>query len=135
MDTKINFRIVNGKWTNDDVDLLPTLKLRRGSKDNHGFHLSVSVTSIALCWLKWGIMMSFGRVRKGLPHPLMTKMDFENVLNYYLPNRWEMSTELGVGVAELNIKLNPNILQHRKVEKLKEYIDNHKSINVFVNYN
>jgi hypothetical protein len=55
--------IVKGKWVDDDVDLLPTIKLRTGSKlFGQEQKIKVVATSIALCWLKWGIMISFGRI-------------------------------------------------------------------------
>jgi len=58
----MNFKIkfIKGSWVNDDVDLLPTIKLRTGSKANE--ELKVIATSIALCWLKWGIMFSVGKI-------------------------------------------------------------------------
>ena len=55
-------KFIKGDWTNDDVDLLPTIKLRIGSKVNIETKLKVKGVSIAICWLKWGIMVSFGRV-------------------------------------------------------------------------
>lgn len=60
MKTKAKF--ITGSWTNDDIDLLPTIKLRTGSKVNTDTQLKVAAISIALCWLKWGIMLSFGKV-------------------------------------------------------------------------
>lgn len=55
--------IVKGKWVDDDVDLTPTLKFRTGSKIfGQEQKIKVVATSIALCWLKWGIMISFGRI-------------------------------------------------------------------------
>lgn len=60
---KIKVKIVKGSWVNDDIDLIPTIKLRTGSKINEEKNLSVKVTSIALCWLKWGIMISFGYIK------------------------------------------------------------------------
>lgn len=59
---KIKLKIIKGSWINDDVDLIPTIKLRTGSKINHDNTLKVNATSIALCWLKYGIMISFGKV-------------------------------------------------------------------------
>ena len=61
---KIKVKIVNGSWINDDIDLIPTIKLRTGCKINDEKQLSVKATSIALCWLKWGIMISFGYIIK-----------------------------------------------------------------------
>lgn len=59
---KIRVKFINGQWTNDDVDLIPTIKLRHGSKVHDARNLKVTATSIALCWLKYGIMLSFGKV-------------------------------------------------------------------------
>ena len=59
---KMKVKSIKGNWTNDDVDLLPTIKLRIGSKVNIETKLKVKGVSIAICWLKWGIMVSFGRV-------------------------------------------------------------------------
>ena len=61
---KIKLKILNGSWTDDDVDLLPTIKLRASRKiylNPTNKLLYIKGTSIALCWLKWGIMVSFGR--------------------------------------------------------------------------
>lgn len=59
-------KFIRGKWIDDDVDLLPTIKLRRSSRYYAGqpSAIKVTATSIALCWLKWGIMVSFGRTFK-----------------------------------------------------------------------
>lgn len=70
---KIKLKIINGSWTDDDVDLLPTIKLRasrkiylnsinkllyiKGTSNSPSLH----TLNLALCWLKWGIMVSFGR--------------------------------------------------------------------------
>jgi len=59
---KTSVKFINGKWTNDDVDLIPTIKLRHGSKVDNEKNLKVTATSIALCWLKWGVMLSLGKV-------------------------------------------------------------------------
>jgi hypothetical protein len=56
-------KIINGSWINDDVDLLPTIKLRIGSKINTQTQMKVKAISIAICWLKWGVMISFGKVK------------------------------------------------------------------------
>jgi hypothetical protein len=54
-------KFITGSWENDDIDLLPTIKLRYGSKTDMEKLIEVRVTSIAICWLKWGLMFSFGR--------------------------------------------------------------------------
>jgi hypothetical protein len=61
---KVKIKIINGSWTNDDVDLLPTIKLRTSSKlYDKPVNTMVTATSIAICWLKWGVMISFGKVK------------------------------------------------------------------------
>ena len=58
-------KFIKGNWINDDVDLLPTIKLRASSKMYYNStNVKVKATSIAFCWLKWGIMVSFGRIFK-----------------------------------------------------------------------
>ena len=59
---KLKAKFIKGSWTNDDIDLLPTIKLRTGSKVNSDTQLKVTATSLALCWLRWGLMVSFGKV-------------------------------------------------------------------------
>lgn len=59
---KAKAKFIIGSWTNDDIDLLPTIKLRTGSKVNPDTQLKVTATSLALCWLRWGFMVSFGKV-------------------------------------------------------------------------
>jgi hypothetical protein len=54
-------KIINGSWINDDVDILPTIKLRISSESNT--QLKLTATSIAICWLKWGFMVSFCRIK------------------------------------------------------------------------
>ena len=59
----VRFNFVNGSWVNDDVDLIPTIKVRTGRKSDEQRGVVATGTSIALCWLKWGLMMSFGSVK------------------------------------------------------------------------
>jgi hypothetical protein len=63
---KVKTKFINGSWTNDDIDLIPTIKLRAGSKTivDDLNATKVAATSIALCWLKWGVMISFGKVTR-----------------------------------------------------------------------
>jgi len=42
---KTSVKFINGKWTNDDVDLIPTIKLRHGSKVNNETNLKVTAIS------------------------------------------------------------------------------------------
>lgn len=56
-------KFIKGRWIDDDVDLLPTIKLRRSTRYHFGT-LKVKATSIAVCWLKWGVMISFGKTFK-----------------------------------------------------------------------
>jgi hypothetical protein len=57
---KFKIKFIKGSWVNDDVDLLPTIKLRTGSKIHQ--EIKVAAISVALCWLKWGIMFSVGKI-------------------------------------------------------------------------
>jgi hypothetical protein len=59
---KSKLKFIKGSWVNDDVDLIPTIKLRTGSRINQEDR--VTATSLALCWLKWGVIVSFGRIVK-----------------------------------------------------------------------
>ena len=59
---KLKAKFITGSWTNDDIDLFPTIKFRTGSKVNPDTQLKVTATSFALCWLRWGFMISFGKV-------------------------------------------------------------------------
>ena len=54
-------KFINGSWKNDDVDLLPTIKMRHSRKQAIEHSIEIRLTSIAFCWLKWGIMFSFVR--------------------------------------------------------------------------
>lgn len=60
MKTKIKIKLHAGSWTNDDVDITPTLKLCTGSKD--GVSHKVKLTYIALCWLKWAVSLEFSKI-------------------------------------------------------------------------
>ena len=65
MDIKINeketiilsFGINNGNWQNNDIDLIPTIKLRTGTKNTS--ELYNRVTIIALSWLKYSISFRY----------------------------------------------------------------------------
>lgn len=130
---KVKFKIINGQWTNDDIDLIPTIKLRTSSKQF--YETTVKATSVALCWLKWGVMISFGSVKKDLlPMILLTKGDYETVLNHYLPNQWEMSHQYNDGFHVIDIKLKTD-KPKRKINELKNYIREHKSCYIIVNIN
>jgi hypothetical protein len=59
----LKFKFVNGSWVNDDVDLIPTIKIIRTSKLNDYHTRKVVAFSIALCFLKWALMVSFGSVK------------------------------------------------------------------------
>lgn len=58
--TKINF--INGKWINEDLDLIPTIKVRRSSKFNEYNTRKVVALSVAICFLKWAIVVHNGKV-------------------------------------------------------------------------
>ena len=53
----LSLGFIIGKWENDDVELTPTIKFRTGSKEN--FNKYNRVTFLALCWLKYGIVLKF----------------------------------------------------------------------------
>jgi hypothetical protein len=57
-------RFINGLWINDDLDLIPTIKLRTSSRINQETQIKVIGTSLTLCWLKWGIMVFQGKIIK-----------------------------------------------------------------------
>ena len=57
-------RFINGAWINDDLDLIPTIKLRTSIRINQETQIKVKGTSIALCWLKWGIMLFIGKTKQ-----------------------------------------------------------------------
>ena len=59
---KTSIKFINGKWTNNDLDLIPSIKLRQGSKVNNETKIKVIAISIAICWLKWGIIFSIGKI-------------------------------------------------------------------------
>jgi hypothetical protein len=59
---KVKLKFIKGSWINDNIDLIPTIKLRTVRWINQ--EPKVTSTSLALCWLKWGIMVSFGRTFK-----------------------------------------------------------------------
>lgn len=68
-----------------------------------------------------------------LPKRLMTISDFEEVLNYYLPNLWEMDFEYIDNFLHLTIKFKQPLLTKR-IKLLKEYISEYKIIGVVVRY-
>jgi hypothetical protein len=57
-------RFINGSWINDDLDLIPTIKLRTSSRINPETQIKVIGTSLTLCWLKWGIMLFIGKTKQ-----------------------------------------------------------------------
>jgi hypothetical protein len=58
--TRINF--INGKWINEDLDLIPTIKIRRSSKLNESNTKKAVAFSVAICFLKWAIVLHSGKV-------------------------------------------------------------------------
>lgn len=60
--TRINF--INGKWINEDLDLIPTIKVRRSSKFNDYNTRKVVAFSVAICFLKWAVVFHNGKVIK-----------------------------------------------------------------------
>jgi hypothetical protein len=68
-----------------------------------------------------------------LPKRLITKSEFEEVLNYYLPNLWEMDFEYIDNFLHLTIKFKQPLLTKR-IKLLKEYISEYKIVGVIVRY-
>lgn len=68
-----------------------------------------------------------------LPKRLVTKSEFEEVLNYYLPNLWEMDSEYIDNFLHLTIKFKEPLLTKR-IKLLQEYIFEYKIIGVVVRY-
>ena len=58
--TKINF--INGKWINEELDLIPTIKIRMSSKFYEYNTRKVTAFSVAICFLKWAIVVHSGKV-------------------------------------------------------------------------
>jgi len=58
--TRINF--INGKWINEDLDLIPTIKIRRSSKLNESHTRKAVAFSVAICFLKWAVVFHSGKV-------------------------------------------------------------------------
>lgn len=58
--TKINF--INGTWINEDLDLIPTIKIRRSVKLNEYHTKKVTAFSVAICFLKWAVVVHSGKV-------------------------------------------------------------------------
>jgi hypothetical protein len=58
--TRINF--INGTWMNEDLDLIPTIKIRRSYKFNECFTKKVVAFSVAICFLKWAVVVHSGKV-------------------------------------------------------------------------
>lgn len=68
-----------------------------------------------------------------LPKRLVTKSEFEEVLNYYLPNLWEMDSEYIDNFLHLTIKFKEPLLTKR-IKLLQEYIFEYKIVGVVVRY-
>jgi len=68
-----------------------------------------------------------------LPQTLMTKNDFELVLNRYLLNYWKMKHESIDGFEHLTIQ-NHLPLNKKRFEEMKQIIDERKIIGVIVHY-
>lgn len=68
-----------------------------------------------------------------LPKRLVTKSEFEEVLNYYLPNNWEMDVEYIDYFLHLTIKFKQPLLTKR-IKLLQEYISEYKIVGVVVRY-
>ncbi len=57
---KFKLHKIVGKWVNDDVDIIPSIKFRTGSKSNET--TSVTTTMVCLAWLKWAIGISVSKI-------------------------------------------------------------------------
>ena len=57
---KFKLHKIVGKWVNDDVDIIPSIKFRTGSKSNET--TSVTTTMVCLTWLKWAIGISVSKI-------------------------------------------------------------------------
>ena len=68
-----------------------------------------------------------------LPQTLMTKNDFELILNRYLLDYWEMKHESIDGFEHLTIQ-NHLPLNKKRFEKMKQVIYERKPIMVYVHY-
>lgn len=62
MKTTWKFKIhkLVGKWTNDDVDITPSLKFRTGSKSVED--ITITTSMLCLVWLRWGIGISVSKI-------------------------------------------------------------------------
>jgi hypothetical protein len=85
-----------------------------------------------------------------LPKRLTTMSEFESVCNHYLQNHYKMDSEFIDGFWHLSIKITPhqevignshdlystdkNKRLNIRFESMKKYIEEHKIIGVFVNY-
>jgi len=68
-----------------------------------------------------------------LPQTLMTKNDFELVLNHYLLNYWDMKHESIDGFEHLTIQ-NHLPFHKKRFEEMKQVIDERRIIGVMVHY-
>lgn len=69
-----------------------------------------------------------------LPLILLTRQDFETVLNYFLmPDNYELKDEFVDGICYLTILLNQSISKKR-INIAKKYINEHKLIYIQVEY-
>lgn len=84
-------------------------------------------------WIK-ALRLYFVRCSaSGLPQTLITKNDFELVLNHYLLNYWDMKHESIDGFEHLTIQ-NHLPLNKKRFEEMKQVINERKIIGVIVHY-
>ena len=84
-------------------------------------------------WIK-ALRLYFVRCSaSGLPQTLMTKNDFELVLNRYLLSYWEMKHESIDGFEHLTIQ-NYLPLNKKRFENMKQIISERKPVMVYVHY-
>jgi len=61
---KIKLKVHTGTWTNDDIDITPTLKMCTDSKMNDENTVKITLTYFAICWLKWAVIIQFSTLKR-----------------------------------------------------------------------
>jgi len=59
---KLRFITINGSWINDDLDVMPNIKLRFGIKQNESHEIKSLL--IAFVWLKFGFGIAFSKIKE-----------------------------------------------------------------------
>ena len=84
-------------------------------------------------WVKALRLYFFRFSASDLPQTLITKNDFELVLNRYLLDYWEMKHESIDGFEHLTIQ-NHLPLNKKRFENMKQVISERKFVMVYVHY-